>query len=264
MADLQHQAEALALTALSLQKLSVTLGKNPVLRDLDLTIHPGECVGLIGPNGAGKSTLMRAALGLIPSRGRSSLASLPPSERARAAAWLPQTREIAWDLDVATVVALGRTPYRRLGVPLSEDDQAAISDALAKADVASFADRRVGTLSGGEQARVLLARALAQKAPLILADEPVAALDPAHQIATMETFAAFSREGRTVITALHDLGLAARWCTRLILLNEGRVFADGPPSDVLTLDNLRAVYGVEVHLEESAGGLIVQPLSRTT
>ncbi|MEM8792493.1 MAG: ABC transporter ATP-binding protein [Pseudomonadota bacterium] len=250
------------MTALTLEDLSVELGGRPVLDGISLTVAPGECAGLIGPNGAGKSTLMRAALGLVPAEGSSSLAAMPRRERALAAAWLPQAREIAWGMTVEEIVALGRTPHRRPGAPLGPEDQAAIDRAMAEADVTDFSTRDATRLSGGEQARVLLARALAQDAPIILADEPVAGLDPAHQIAAMEVFAAHAGEGGAVVTALHDLGLAARWCTRLVLLDQGRIIADGAPEAVLTPQRLASVYGIAAHIAEASGGLVVQPLAR--
>lgn len=250
------------MTLLSTEALSVRLGGRTVVEDISLTIAPGQCVGLVGPNGAGKSTLMRASLGLIPFDGNSSMAKLPPHDRAMAAAWLPQTREIAWRMDVEDVVALGRLPYRRPGAPLSDADRHAIRDAMQATDVAALKGRPASSLSGGEQARVLLARVLAQDAPLTLADEPIAALDPAHQIATMEVFAARAQRGHTVVTALHDLGLAARWCTRLILMDQGRIIADGVPAEVLTAERLRAVYGVTAHIADTPDGLIIVPLSR--
>lgn len=251
------------MTVLSLKELRVRLGQAAVIDGVSLTVEPGTCLGLIGPNGAGKSSLMRAALGLLPlAGGSSSLAALPRAERARIAAWLPQNREIAWDVEVETVVALGRLPHRPAGAGPSAGDTAAVARAMERADVSGFARRRIGQLSGGEQARVLLARALAQETPLLLADEPVAALDPAHQIAALECFAARAAEGGTVIVALHDLGLAARWCNRLVLLDRGRVVADGAPGEVLTAEHLRTVYGIEAHLAEVAGGLLVQPLRR--
>ncbi len=253
-------ARDLAPEALRLEGVSVVLGGRRVVEAVDLEIGPGECVGLIGPNGAGKSSLMRAALGLLPCDGRASLAELEPRARARAAAWLPQGREVAWEVTVETLVALGRLPHRAPGAPLRPADRAAIAAALARVDLAHLSDRPVTELSGGEQARALLARALAQEAPALLADEPVAALDPAHQIATMETFAGLAAEGGLVVVALHDLGLAARFCTRLVLLDRGRIAADGPPRGVLTRERLRAVYGVEVHLAEAAGALVVQPI----
>lgn len=233
-----------------------------MVHDVSLTFRPGECVGLIGPNGAGKSTLMRGALGLIPHTGRSTIAAMNRQEQARTVAWLPQSREIAWDITVATLVMLGRAPHQRRGAPPSRADQNAVAEAMRRTDTTQFADRIATELSGGEQARVLLARALAQDTPVLFADEPIAALDPAHQIATMETFNALAREGRTVITALHDLGLAARWCTRLVMLDQGRVVADGPPQEVLTTERLAAVYGVTAHIADTPEGPIVQPLTR--
>ncbi|MEM6678687.1 MAG: ABC transporter ATP-binding protein [Pseudomonadota bacterium] len=250
------------MTRLVLEGLSVVLAGRRVLEPVDLTVAPGECVGLIGPNGAGKSTLMRAALGLLAAEGRSSLTTLPRRERARRAAWLPQAREIAWGMCVEEIVALGRTPHRLPGAPLSAADRDAVTHAMAATDVTAFAARDATRLSGGEQARVLLARALAQEAPILLADEPVAGLDPAHQIAAMEVFAAHAGAGGLVVTALHDLGLAARWCTRLLLLDAGRIVADGPPAAVLTQERLATVYGIEAHIAEAGDGLIVQPLTR--
>ncbi|MEM1276593.1 MAG: ABC transporter ATP-binding protein [Pseudomonadota bacterium] len=252
------------MTALSLKNLTVRLGAKDVLTNVTLEITTGECVGLIGPNGAGKSTLMRAALGLIPAKGRSSLAELPRAERARRAAWLPQAREIAWGMTTSEVISLGRTPHRRPGAPFSQKDKRAVADAMRLADVEAFADRPATDLSGGEQARVLLARALAQEAPIILADEPIAGLDPAHQLAALEVFAAHARDGGTTIVSLHDLSLAARWCTRLVLLDHGRLVADGAPEEILTAERLAEVYGIEAHLAHIAGGLSIQPIARVS
>lgn len=252
------------MTGLTLQDLSVDLAGRRVLERINLTVAPGECVGLIGPNGAGKSTLMRAALGHLPATGHSSLATLPRRERALAAAWLPQGREIAWGMTVEEIVELGRTPHRRPGSPLRPADRAAMARAMEEADVARFATQNAKQLSGGEQARVLLARALAQEAPILLADEPVAGLDPAHQIAAMEVFAKHACAGGIVIAALHDLGLAARWCTRLVLLDSGRIAADGPPATVLTTERLASVYGIAAHISDAEDGLIVLPLRRVT
>lgn len=255
------------MTLLGLEDLRVSLGRRPVVRGVDFGVSAGELVGLVGPNGAGKSTLMRAALGLIPATGRRTLrgtplARLSPVARARRAAYLPQSREIGWPVTVEVLVALGRAPHRALAQPLTAADRRAVAQAMARMDIADLRAVPATDLSGGEQARVLIARALAQDAALLLADEPTAGLDPAHQIAVMESFAAIAGEGRGVVVSLHDLGLAARWCTRLVLLDHGRIAAHGPPRDVLTPERLRSVYGIEAHLEEAAGGLIVQPLSR--
>ena len=255
------------MSLLSLAGLTVQLGRHRAVDGVDLSVLPGECVGLIGPNGAGKTTLMRAALGLLPAAGESALggealARLSQGERARRAAYLPQTREIAWALTVETLVTLGRLPHRPLGAARSGADRAAIEAAMARMEVAAFAARPAVTLSGGEQARVLLARALAQETPLLLADEPTAGLDPAHQIAAMETFAGLAREGRGAVVSLHDLGLAARWCTRLVLMDRGRVVADGPPAAVLTPERLAEVYGVHAYRAEVDGAPVIMALGR--
>ncbi|ETD86732.1 ABC transporter ATP-binding protein [Rhodobacter capsulatus] len=240
------------MSLMRLDNLTVQRGGRVSLHPTSLQVAPGEFIGLIGPNGAGKSTLLRAALGLIAARGQSSLAQLSPRARARAAAWLPQQREIAWGLRVAALVALAQN---------GREDAPQVAAALARMDVTALAQRPATALSGGEQARVLIARALAQDTPLLLADEPIAGLDPAHQIACMALFANLAAEGRTVIASAHDLGLAARHCTRLWVLHQGRIIADGPPRAVLTPALLREVFAIRCHLAEAEGGLILQPLA---
>lgn len=240
---------------LALDHLTVRRGPCPVLHDISLTLAEGEFVGLLGPNGAGKTTLLRAALGLLPAGGHSSIAALQPAARARAAAFLPQGREIAWPMPVETLVALGR-PGRR------PEDAAAVARAIDRLGLAPLRKRRATELSGGEQARVLLARALAQEAPLLLADEPTAGLDPEQQLAVMTLFAGLAAEGGTVLASLHDLGLAARHCTRLIVLDTGRIVADGAPRAVLTEALLAGTFGIRAHLSEGPEGLIFQPLGR--
>lgn len=236
------------------ENLTVLRGDCPVVDAVDLRVTPGEVVGLIGPNGAGKTTLMRAALGLIPHRGRSSLSELPPLHRAKTAAWMPQGREVVWPMSVADIVSLGRTPH-------GDASPAAVERALRLTDLTTFRGRRANALSGGEQARVLLARALAQETQLILADEPVAGLDPAHQIATMQVFASLAADGTGVLVSLHDLGLAARHCTRLVVMHRGRKRADGPPREVLTPSLLAEVFGVSVWQAETEAGWVMQPVS---
>ncbi|MDU8945149.1 ABC transporter ATP-binding protein [Ovoidimarina sediminis] len=232
------------MTLLTLENLLVMRGPVRIVDGASLKIGAGEVVGLIGPNGAGKTTLMRAALGLLPSEGHASIAALAPAARALAAAWLPQGREIAWPVDVETLVALGRMPWRPRGSALSEADKAAVDRALGTMGLEAFRHRPATELSGGEQARALIARALAQEAPLLLADEPIAGLDPAYQLGTMRAFGDIARAGKGVFVSLHDLPLAARACTRLVLLEQGRIAADGPPADVLTPDNVARVFGV--------------------
>ncbi|WP_372893575.1 ABC transporter ATP-binding protein [Rhodosalinus sp.] len=248
------------MTALALRNLSVTLRGRDVLRDVSLSVAQGEVVGLIGPNGAGKTTLMRAALGLIPFAGESDLAACPPSERARRAAWLPQAREIAWPMTVERLVTLGRLPHLGPGQSVGPEDRAAVDRALDRLGLDPFRDRAATRLSGGEQARALIARALAQETPLLLADEPIAGLDPAHQIGAMQTFAALAGEGRAVVVSLHDLGLAVRHCTRLVLLGGGRVVADGPPGEVLTPARLAEVFRIRAFHADSEYGPVWQAL----
>lgn len=248
------------MSLLSVHDLSVQLQDRQALSGVRFDVAPGECIGLVGPNGAGKTTLMRAVLGLLDHKGESSIARLAPRDRARAATWMPQTREIAWPVTVETLVMLGRIPHLAGGQRPTDSDHAAVAHALEVMGLAEFRDRDATRLSGGEQARVLIARALAQETPLILADEPVAGLDPAHQISTMATFASLARAGRSVVVSLHDLGLAARHCTRLILLDQGRVVADGAPIDVLTPERVAAVFGIRAHFRDTDDGPIFQPL----
>lgn len=249
------------MTLLTLSDLSVwRQGETPVVEGVDLRIGQGEVVGLIGPNGAGKTTLMRGALGLLPIRGTSSLAALPAAERGRHAAWLPQSREIAWPVSVERLVALGRIPYLPAGTRPGGADRDAVEAALSRMAIAGLRDRPATALSGGEQARVLIARTLAQETPLILADEPIAGLDPAHQIATMEVFASLAAEGRSALVSLHDLGLAARHCTRIAMLHQGRLVADGAPDAVLTPENLRSYFRVTAHFAATPQGPVFQPL----
>lgn len=250
------------MSLLCLDNLTVKRGNCPVVDDVSVEVGPGECIGLIGPNGAGKTTLMRGALGLLPHSGRSSLTEVPLSERARACAWMPQNRDIAWPMSVQTLVALGRIPHLPKGQRLKDEDEAAIASALEKMRLEGFSQRIATELSGGEQARVLIARALAQETPLLMADEPIAGLDPAGQIATMQVFRRLADEGHAVIVSLHDLGLAVRHCTRLLLLSEGRLVSDGAPRAVLTETNLRQVFGVSAFFQETENGLVFQPLEK--
>ncbi|WP_208352135.1 ABC transporter ATP-binding protein [Pseudaestuariivita rosea] len=245
---------------LSLQNLTVMRGECPVVDHVNLTVDAGAFVGLIGPNGAGKTTLMRGALGLVPTQGDSSLQQMDPAHRARHVGWLPQSREIAWPVDVRTLVSLGRIPHS--GRPKATDT--AVDQALARMHLTDFADRIATKLSGGEQARVLIARALAQETPLLLADEAIAGLDPANQIMVMQLFSQLATEGRGIIASIHDLGLAARHCSRLLLMHMGRVVADGPPDQVLTPDHMRDVFGISGYYADTDHGPIFQPLEVLT
>lgn len=244
------------MSLLELHNLTVRRGDCPVVDGVSLTIGTGEFVGLVGPNGAGKTSLMRAALGLLAHEGRSSLAAMAPAARAKAVAFLPQGREIAWAVSVEDLVALGRAPWGA-----AEADDPAVARALARMGLEPFRHRAATALSGGEQARALIARALAQDTPLLIADEPGAGLDPEAQIRMMAVFADLAAGGRSVLASVHDLGLAARHCTRLILLERGCLVADGTPREVLTHAQLARVFGIRAHIADSEDGLIFQPLA---
>ncbi|MBQ0708668.1 MULTISPECIES: ABC transporter ATP-binding protein [unclassified Ochrobactrum] len=255
------------MTSLSVKNLSVTLGGTAALSDASFDIHGGEFIGLIGPNGAGKTTLLRAILGLVASRGEISLDGddlrrMAASEKAQKLAYLPQERDVAWPVSVETLVSLGRSSLKPIFANMSAQDAALIETAMQRMDVSQFRDRSAMKLSGGERARVLIARVLAQDTPVIFADEPVAGLDPSHQLGLMESFAELAKEGRTVVASLHELSLAAQHCTRLILLDKGHIVADGAPTEVLTPQLLHAVYGIRATIMTVDGDFIVHPTSR--
>lgn len=230
--------------------VSVTLGGNRILSSIDVSLEGGCLIGFIGPNGAGKTTLLKSLAGLIdPAAGEirldgAPLASLPRRARARAIGYLPQTSSAAWPLPVRDIVALGRLPFRRPFGGLDDADQSAVDAALRATGTGDLANRKVNTLSGGERARVLLARALAGKPRILLADEPVAGLDPYHRLEAIEHFRGLADAGTTVVVVLHDLTLAARFCDRLVMLNGGRIVNDNAPGDVLTPEGLSAVYKI--------------------
>ncbi|MBS1181454.1 MAG: hmuV [Proteobacteria bacterium] len=250
---------------LTAHDLVVRLGDRTILHGVDLRLETGEFVGLIGPNGAGKSTLLRALAGTLPRRGTLVLEDRPLAgysvrERARRIGYLAQDRHVAWPLTVTEVVGLGRLPHRAPFSRESDADRLAVARALRITRLEDLAGRRADALSGGEVARMLLARLIAQETPVLLADEPVAGLDPAHQLATMQVFADFARAGHTVFASLHDLTLAARWCHRLVLMAGGRIVAQGPPETVLTPERIAEIYGIEARVDRNADGLIVVPL----
>lgn len=252
------------MSLLSVNGLQLSFGQRPILSDVSFEAERGEFIGLIGPNGAGKTSLLKAVLGLIASSGQLSfenhnLRNLTNQEKARLLAYLPQEREVAWPVAVKTLVSFARTALKPMFEGQNDEDVKLIETAMRRMDVARFCDRVVSELSGGEKARVLIARVLAQNTPVILADEPVAGLDPAHQLGLMEIFASLAAEGRTVIASMHELSLAAGYCTRLIVLDRGEVVADGPPRKVLTEELLRSVYGINAHLLDVGGELIVHP-----
>jgi iron complex transport system ATP-binding protein len=247
--------------------ISVTLGARPVLDDVSVTLRQRSgLTALVGPNGAGKSTLLRALAGLVPLAGGEITYGGPVSANGQGreflVAYLPQDRTVHWDLSVANVVALGRAPYQlaqaRQAIPdLRHMDREAIDDAMARMDIRHLAERSIREISGGERARVLIARALAQDTNVLLADEPVAGLDPAHQLSLFGHLRALADDGRAVMVALHDLSLAARFADRVILMHNGRIAADGPAREALSRDHVADVFGIESRLEMVAGVPVV-------
>lgn len=244
-------------------------GERTVLSGVSLDVSYGEVLALVGPNGAGKSTLLGAlsgdlplAVGAIELAGR-EVARWSVSDLSRQRAVLLQANQVSFPFSVREVVEMGRNPWKRH--PEAEDDEAAIADAVGLADIGHLLDRAFTALSGGERARVSLARVLAQRTPIVLLDEPTAALDLRHQEDVMAIARALAGQGRAVVVVLHDLSLAAAWADRIAMLHEGRLVALGAPADVLTSDQVGAVYGVDVHIltDTPDDHLIVVPSRRS-
>lgn len=254
---------------ISAEAITVTIGAATLLADVSVAANPGELVGLIGPNGAGKSTLLRVLAGLRDgTRGNVRYddrlrSELKPHQLAQRVGYLAQRGPVAWPLTVERLVALGRLPHLRTLGPRDPLGATVIGAALADTDTLNLRHRVVDTLSGGELARVLLARALAVGGTALLADEPVAALDPYHQLQVMEILRARADAGTTVIVVLHEITLAARFCDHLILLDSGRLASSGAPNQVLTDQNLRATYRVSALRGESDGAKYLLPWQRT-
>jgi iron complex transport system ATP-binding protein len=246
-------------------RLSVRRGDRTTLSGVDLEVRAGELLALVGPNGAGKSTLLGALCGdLPPATGTVAFAGRPladwaPVELARRRAMLPQRTVLSFPFTVAEVVGMGRAPW--VGTPHAAEDDEAVAEALRLTGVAGLAGRVFAALSGGEQARVALARVLAQRTPTVLLDEPTAALDLHHQELVLTLARARARQGDSVVVVLHDLGLAAAYADRIALLAGGRLVADGPPAEVLTEARLSAVYRhrVEVFPHPRTGVPLVLP-----
>ncbi len=247
------------MSVIHAENVCIRLGGRVVLDGVSAGIAAGEVLAVAGPNGAGKSTLLRALAGLLqPGSGRVKLDGVELSAYERRAlgreiAYLPQERIVHWPVTVSTVVGLGRLPHRTHAAAESEADREAIASAMANMDVQRFAHRSIAELSGGERARVLMARALAQGARFLIADEPTAGLDPAHALALFAHFRRLASAGHGAVVALHDLTFAARFADRLVLLKDGIIAAEGPPRDVLTEANLATVYGVRATIGELAG-----------
>ena len=257
------------MVTVSLEAAAVRLGERNVVAGLSAKLAAGTLIGVIGPNGAGKSTLVRALMGLVSLSGGAiridgaPVGTIARADLARRIAYLPQGQELHWPLSVERLVALGRLPHLAPFSRMAEADVAAVEGAMRRADVLHLRHRNARELSGGERARALLARALAVEAKGLVADEPLASLDPGHQIDVMELLAAEARGGALVIAVLHDLTMAARYCDRLLLIDGGRLAADGPPAAVLTPLRLAGTYGIDAYIRQVGASPLIVPLGRS-
>jgi iron complex transport system ATP-binding protein len=245
---------------ISWDEVGVTYGARRVLGPVSISVGDGEWLGLIGPNGAGKSTLLRTAVGGAPHSGSVTTGGLTPRPGLDVA-WMPQRPHLPEEMGVADYVLLGRTPHLGYLAAEGRHDLERVHDALERLDLTTLARRPLGTLSGGEVQRAVLARALAQEAPVLLLDEPTASLDVGHAVDVLGVLDDLRhQEGLTVVTAAHDLTLAGRYADRLILLSAGRVVAEGSPAMVLTEEVLRAHYGAGIKVIDDIDGPVVVPL----
>ncbi|MGB8397426.1 ABC transporter ATP-binding protein [Bradyrhizobium sp.] len=253
------------MTYLRAQNLSVALGGRTVLKDVSLSLSAGHLVALVGPNGAGKTTLLRALAGLLPSDGAidvggDALARLPLRERAKRFGYLPQGHIVHWPLPARDIVALGRYPHGATDpARLAPRDAEAVLRAMQAVDVVEFSERRVTELSGGERSRVALARVLAVEAPVILADEPTASLDPRHQLEVMKGLRAAADNGVLVVVVTHDLGLAARFADSVLVLSEGRLASQGTPAQALSERVMADVFRISAYRAEYQREAVIVP-----
>lgn len=251
--------------ALTFDGVTLDLGRRRVLDGVSVGIAPGRVTAILGPNGAGKTSLLRVAAGLLPASEGSvavdgtDVAALVRDDRARTIGYLPQQGDVAWNMIAQDVVALGRLPHRSGAVA----DATAIAAALAATDTAALAERRIGELSGGERARVLLARVLAGEPQWLLADEPLASLDPAHQLDLLDRLRAVAAAGTGVVVVLHDVAQAGRAADDAILMKQGRIVAAGSAAEVLTPERLGDLFGVRfVAFPGHPVGIAVERLDR--
>jgi iron complex transport system ATP-binding protein len=237
--------------------LKVRLGSQEVLRGVSLDLAPGDCAALLGLNGAGKTTLLRLLLGLIhPDAGEILLDGRPLNsqarrEIARRMAYVPQAHVPSFPFSVREIVAMGRAPTAGWGSRPRAQDEAAVSGALDRLGMLAFAERSYAQLSGGERQAVLIARALAQGATILLMDEPTASLDLGQQTRLMALLSDLAAEGHAILVSVHQPELALRWFNRAILLHEGRVLSDGPPLGTVTGQSLSRLYGIDARLIEA-------------
>ena len=237
---------------LRLNDVRVALGRREIVADVTADFRAGEFVVILGPNGAGKSTLLKAIAGILGFRGKIEtlgrpMADLNAAERSRLIGYLPQNGGIHWPVPVHNIVALGRMPH-------GDSDTAIVEQAMTSCDIRHLASQPATDLSGGERTRVLLARLLAVQASIIIADEPVSSLDPAHEIAVMRLLRQEADRGRLVIAVLHDIGLAHRFASRLLALKQGRIVADASPKDILQGGLLDELFGLKFDVASTGRG----------
>ena len=258
------------MSLLSATAIDYSIDQVPILKGIDFHVDQGELVGLIGPNGAGKSSLLRLLTGIeVPSRGEIRLqdremAQISLQQRSRWLGYLVQGAQAYWPFSVEKVVGLGRIPYQKWWQQASAEDQTKIEAAMEMTETMAYRNRIVTTLSGGEQTLVMLARIFATENHLILADEPVSALDPYHQLHVMEILRQHAQQDRAAVVVLHDLSLAARFCDRLYLLSHGELECSGSVDRVLNRENIARVYGVDSQIECNEIGVSVIPLTRVS
>ncbi|MBT5074234.1 MAG: ABC transporter ATP-binding protein [Kordiimonadaceae bacterium] len=256
------------MTVLSINNLNVTLEENRILSDVSFEVPSGKLVGLIGPNGAGKSILIKSILGLIDgasgdiSLDGKDINSWSIKERAQKISYAAQGAPVHWPLTVGHLVSLGRIPHLSPWQSTSTLDQTLTLDAMKKTDVDHLVSRSTTTLSGGERARAMLARAIVTGCEFLLADEPIEALDPYHQMKIMDILKELAETGHGVLLVLHDVNFAQKYCDELILLNEGQIISKGLPEDVLSDENLLKAYQVKATRLEKNGEVFIIPTSR--
>jgi len=254
------------VNALDIRHLSVQIARAPIVRDVSVAVAEGDWLAIIGPNGAGKTTLLRAISGLVPYEGSILFGGIPAAElgtraRARTVAIVPQRPVLPPAMTVSDYVLLGRTPYIRYFDTETKRDVAIAHESLERLEVGDFAGRPLGSLSGGEQQRVVLARALAQQAPMLLLDEGTSALDIGSQQQVLELVESLRvTEHLTVVSAMHDLTLAGQFAHRLALMSTGQIVAEGEPADVLRVDLIETHYRAAVRISREADGITVTPV----
>ncbi len=255
---------------LQAKNIELKFDGNSVLKNISIAIDKNELVGLIGPNGAGKTSLLRVLANLQKYDSgelllnEQAINSINRKQLAKHISYLAQGAPAHWPLEVYRLVALGRLPYLNPWSNLSAEDNAVIAQAMALAEIEHLSGRIVSTLSGGERLRVLIARMFATQSNIILADEPIAALDPYHQLHTMELLREHCDRGGSSVVVLHDLNMAARFCHRLVLIDQGNIAFEGKPDCVLQTENIAQVYGIETQILHTESGMTIIPKSRTS